>query len=166
MHNFTQQHLGRGFTLIELLVVVSIIGLLSSVIITSLSQARVKASNAAIAQQMNALRTEAALIHAGTGSYNTLCANGSKSALIFTESIAESSQNPVGFTGMCLSSGTNAITYIAGTLAYGSKLVSPGQWAAVVQSKDGRYYCTDYTGIGRFQVARGIDTGGPDVSCD
>lgn len=40
-------HNKKGFTLIELLVVISIIGLLSSIIISSLNSARVKAQNSA-----------------------------------------------------------------------------------------------------------------------
>lgn len=47
----------KGFTLIELLVVISIIGLLSSVVMSSLSQARKKAQGTNFVAQMNQLKT-------------------------------------------------------------------------------------------------------------
>ena len=58
-----------GFTLIELLVVVAIIGLLASIVLTSLSTARTKSRDAAIKSQMEQARKQAALFFANRGSY-------------------------------------------------------------------------------------------------
>jgi prepilin-type N-terminal cleavage/methylation domain-containing protein len=60
----------RGFTLIELLVVIAIIGILSSVVLSSLSSARTSARDSAIKQQMRSLANTAQLHYNATGSYN------------------------------------------------------------------------------------------------
>lgn len=69
-----------GFTLIELLVVVSIIGMLASVVLASLSDARNSAQYAAVKQEMRLI--EQSLVIAGgagqpigevTGSWCTMC---------------------------------------------------------------------------------------------
>ena len=73
-----------GFTLIELLVVIMIIGVLSSIILTSLSNSRARAYDSKIKQQLNGFRTatEIYFTNQDPNSYNTTgnliisCANG------------------------------------------------------------------------------------------
>ncbi len=48
-----------GYTLIELLVVIAIIGILSSVVLTSVGQARAKARVAAVQEQLHGIQTAA-----------------------------------------------------------------------------------------------------------
>lgn len=69
----------KGFTLIELLVVVAIIGLLSTIVLSSLSQSQAKGYNAKIMQQLNQFRTGAQMYftnHTGYGPVTNSCAEG------------------------------------------------------------------------------------------
>lgn len=59
----------RGFTLIELLVVISIIGLLSSVVLSALNSARSKARDAQRVHDLSELRKALALYYDKNGSY-------------------------------------------------------------------------------------------------
>jgi len=59
-----------GFTLIELLVVISIIGLLSSVVLTSLSSARKKAKDASIILSANSIMKSAQIDSLSTLDYS------------------------------------------------------------------------------------------------
>lgn len=65
-----------GFTLIELLVVIAIIGILSSVVLASLTTARGKGSNAAIKENLNNIRSQAEIVYdnaAPSYSYVKVC---------------------------------------------------------------------------------------------
>lgn len=65
----------RGFTLIELLVVVAIIGILASVVLASLNNARTKGDDAAIKSNLNNARAQAELYYSTNDSYTGLCAD-------------------------------------------------------------------------------------------
>lgn len=68
------KNLERGFTLIELLVVIAIIGILSGIVITALSGARSKASEAEIKSNLSGFRTAAELVYIDNGnSYENVC---------------------------------------------------------------------------------------------
>ena len=65
----------RGFTLIELLVVVTIIGLLSSIVVASLTSARVKGENAARVSTVHSITTALAIYFSANGDYPALLHN-------------------------------------------------------------------------------------------
>jgi len=64
--------LQKGFTLIELLVVIAIIGILSSIVLASLSSARSKGTDAAITSTLSNMRAQAELFASdNNGVYST-----------------------------------------------------------------------------------------------
>ncbi len=65
----------KGFTLIELLVVISIIALLSSVVLSSLNTARVRARDAKRALSVRQLKTAIESYYSFTGIYPTIGAD-------------------------------------------------------------------------------------------
>lgn len=121
----------RGFTLIELLVVIAIIGILSSVVLASLTTARTRGQVAAVQSQLSNMRAQAELYYSTTGnnSYGAASTDCSTGALF---------------------SGTNGLgTLIAGAQSSGATITCSASTTAwsVVAAYNNVNYCVDSTGF-------------------
>ena len=133
----------KGFTLIELLVVIAIIGVLSTVVMASLSSARLKGADTAVRANMAQARTQAQLYYEANGnSYASVCTNTSAGTV---RSIYDHVQAAVVATG--LSSFTRNRT-AGGATDYSVCNDDATGWAAQVQLKSNtaNFICIDSQG--------------------
>ena len=121
--------LQKGFTLIELLVVIAIIGLLASIVLTSLSSARGKGADAKVQTQVKQLYTLVEKDYAAAGNYSA--AFSGANMLVNTGSYA-AMQTALGSGNLiAVTSGTPVSAYAL----YGK-----------LSSNSNSYYCIDSTG--------------------
>jgi type IV pilus assembly protein PilA len=126
--------LNKGFTLIELLVVIAIIGILSSVVLASLTTARSRGQIAAVQSQLSNMRAQAELYYSTTGNNSYGTASGATT---------DCSAGGV-FTG---TNGLSAL--IAGVKSNGATVTcsNPGGTSWSVEGAfSGVNYCVDSTG--------------------
>lgn len=161
----------KGFTLIELLVVIAIIGLLSSIVLSSLNSARDKGKDAAIKSQLEQMRSAAELIYESTGSYSTVCDASTNTGTMYRNAYANSDK--VTSSDLCMTlapSGTYTEYYSSGgalTENIGPTNSEPAgdKWAAVVLLQNGKYFCVDYKGASEEQTNRMLDNSPTTVHC-
>lgn len=138
----------RGFTLIELLVVISIIGVLSSIVLSSLNTARNKGIDAAIRSDLDNARPQAELFYDangeryapsfGSGPTDVCAETGNVNGVKGIYSFILSAANAAG-----LSSVTNRGTGNSTTAVCNATI---NAWAAQVPLKTSGFYCVDSTG--------------------
>ena len=128
----------RGFTLIELLVVIAIIGILSAVVLASLSTARNKGNDASVQSNLNAIRTQAEVYYltGGNNTYGAAVADGSCVSGMFSadSTIAKA------ITAANSANGSGGVKCESNGTAY---MVA----ADLVSSSN--YWCVDSTGAGK-----------------
>ena len=157
------EHRKGGFTLIELLVVIAIIGILSAVVLASLTTARQKGSDSAARADLIGTRAQSELFYyANANSYAGVCAvaaasNGTKSinAQVLAAAVAEGIGNiNITYT----TAGTNStVTCHDTALGWGAevplKIPVPGT----------TMFCVDSTGYAA--TTSGSTLGVSDIAC-
>ena len=146
----------NGFTLIELLVVIAIIGILSSVVLASLTTARSKGQNAAVQSQLSNMRSQSELFYVTTGnnSYGTL-ANGYVAPTLTTSITACTTGTATLFVG------TNGLSRLLGGQVNGTTGnadcgATQTTWSVAAQLPSGGYMCIDSTGVNRTVTSGGV----------
>jgi prepilin-type N-terminal cleavage/methylation domain-containing protein len=151
--------LQKGFTLIELLVVIAIIGILSSIVLASLSSARSKGSDAAIQNTLSNMRAQAEIYYSNNNNYG---GNASVSTITCPTTAVASSTS--GLLGVAVGSGgllslTTDLVSKAGAAAKTVCTVSANgaSWAAaaILASDTTKAACVDSTGVSKTVTVTG-----------
>lgn len=145
--------LNKGFTLIELLVVIAIIGILSSVVLASLTTARTRGQAAAVQSQLSNMRAQAELYYSTN--------SNSYSATAFAEdSCATTSGTLFGTASNGLGSLINGVLASEGNDATKTRCAaSATTWAVAAQNpaNTANYYCVDSTGTSKDSAQASAD---------
>ena len=138
----------KGFTLIELLVVIAIIGILSSVVLASLTTARTKGQDAAIQSQLSNMRAQAELY------YST---NSNK----YASSTLTGGSCSTGVANSLFSSSTtnNLAALLSGQVASATTDcgASDVAWSVAASLSGTKGFCVDSTGVAKNKNSLGVE---------
>ncbi len=159
------KNLRKGFTLIELLVVIAIIGILSAVVLASLTTARAKANDASVKANLSGARAQAELYYSSNGnSYTGVC--GTTATTDGTKPIGSQVLAAAEQTGL---SSINVTLATAGTYNTSTCHVDAGgtAWAAEAPLKASAsgapiMFCIDSSGAAKQETD---NLGASDTTC-
>jgi prepilin-type N-terminal cleavage/methylation domain-containing protein len=143
----------KGFTLIELLIVVAVIGLLTTVILSSFTASRNKAKNSTIRQELSTIRTQAGVYFNAVGGYGSSSTDGLCSTAMASSSMFNASMgNGADATARIMQrvgelAGDTPLNQLTKTLCY----VQNDSYTVAVALNGGEgIFCVDYRNITKF----------------
>ena len=144
----------RGFTLIELLVVIAIIGILSAVVLASLSTARSKGQDAAIQSDLATIQTQAEIWYGNNGNtYGTQTWASPTNAAVCTGGMFADANIKNALAGAYTAGGSPATLGIgcaAGAIG-ASSANAYIVMAKLTASTTSAYWCIYSTGVARME---------------
>lgn len=145
-----------GFTLIELLVVIAVIGILASVVLSSLNSARSKGGDAAVKSNLATVRTQAELYFSHYGSYRSATGGGYAGNCLTSGTMFRQTSGDA--EGMALADTITTAIAAAVSAGTGGKQCSitgsGDQYVVAVQLKSSAaYWCIDNTGVAKEVVS-------------
>jgi prepilin-type N-terminal cleavage/methylation domain-containing protein len=142
----------KGFTLIELLVVIAIIGILASVVLASLSSARIKGTAAKIQSELSSMRAQAELYYSTNSNYGAYAAKAQCATATATNifgSAGTGSLKTLVADVLVTDTAATATQCAAGNT--GESAGNASSWAVAAQNpaNTANFYCVDSSGTSK-----------------